>query len=134
MDIKEDLLKTIADVLLDEILAIETVNEQPKAPKAPKAIGQETHAMAMPKPIENNIPLFLGEHNYTLPLDTFQFLQMDHQKGRPNFSNVPRVDNGDLAEADQSRRDAENEEGAVGGVLPNHVDVAASNETNVSYF
>lgn len=107
MDIKEDLLKTITDILLEEMIASETVKDQQNISDPQNHIPNQNPA----KPV-----LFLSDHNYSFPLE---FLEYDVPRARSNFNNIPRVDNGDLAEADQSRREAENEEGAVGGLLEN---------------
>lgn len=94
-DIKEDLLKTIADVLIKILPSSPPIKEQPMVEN-------------QVKPEENiqNQMLFLPTNNgHVIP---FEFLSM---------GNVHSVDNGDLAEADQSTREAENEEGAVGGII-----------------
>lgn len=97
IDIKENLLKTIADMLLS-ILQEKPLRKDRLATNIDEQCKTEDK---LPNPI-----LFMPANvEHILP---FEYL---------NMGNTPTVSNGDLAEADQSTRETENEEGAVGGLI-----------------
>lgn len=96
-DIKEDFLKTIADILIS-FFQEKILRKDHLLPNTGTPCKKEEK---LPNPI-----LFL-------PTNAEHILPFEYM----NLSNIQSVSNGDLAEADQTTRETENEEGAVGGII-----------------
>ncbi|KAK5643921.1 hypothetical protein RI129_007766 [Pyrocoelia pectoralis] len=96
-EIKKDLLKTVSDILVEEFSFIYLVQEN-----VPDNCENVTHHC-------NNPPV--NDTQLSLNLQSQPMLQIAEE------GNTPQMQNGDLAEADQSHLELLEEEGAVGGVM-----------------
>lgn len=95
-DIKKDLLKTVSDILVEEFSFIYLVQEN-----VPDNCENVTHQC-------NNPPV--NDTQLSLNLQSQPMLQIAEE------GSTPQMQNGDLAEADQSHLELLDDEGAVGGV------------------
>jgi len=102
-EIRKDLLKTISDVLVGEFSFIYLVQEN---------ISDNCENATLSSTSGNNLPL--SDNIDNVVLINFQTQQVGNMTEE---GNTPQMQNGDLAEADQSRIELQEEEGAVGGVL-----------------
>lgn len=120
-DVQMNILQTIEDLLRSEISLIRLMRESvPDTNDLNPLMTNETVILQS----NHNIPFDIRSS----PSSSQQQLNATSNITEDNSSNTPQIENGDLAEADQSRLELEDddEEGAVGGML-NITDECSSN-------